>query len=51
MSRNARTSSSVSSSRLKCVMRWFAFSVNTNPGCACSRHVVSDFSVGKRRNV
>ena len=46
-----RTSSSVSASRLKCVIRWFAFSVNAKPSAACSRHVASDFSVGNRRNV
>ena len=40
VSRKSRTSSSVSCSRLKCVMRWFAFSVNTKPSRACSRHVV-----------
>ncbi len=47
----SRTSSPTSFSFFQCVIRWFAFSVNTNPGRARSRQFVSVFSVGKRRNV
>ncbi len=50
-SRKARTSSSTSVSRFQCVIRWFAFSVKRNDSGVSALQVVSDFSVGYRRNV
>ena len=47
----SRTSSPTSSSFFQCVIRWFAFSVNTKPGAALARHFSTVFSVGNRRNV
>src|SRR3954470_17291226 len=47
----SRTSSPTSSSFFQCVIRWFAFSVNTNPGAAFDFHFSTVFPVGKRRNV